>query len=146
MKRYLFTPQQYLKAQRAWERKPSTPFAPRNESQKIWKRFAPKDASVGASELKDRHEVKRAVKRLKADEICVEEHEAVPYINTRWDEGQGEKKRRQSFLSLSRLKLTLLQTSIRDGRAIDIPLVLITLRPRCLFVTRDVQKMSHRTS
>src|SRR5436309_12156795 len=47
--RYTFTPKLNSKTPRAWERKPSTPFAPRHDSQRIWKRHEFRDTNLTSS-------------------------------------------------------------------------------------------------
>ena len=98
-KHYAFTPKHNAKIPRAWERKPSTPFAPRNESQKIWKRYQFPDvniagtstASIGQSKNPEIRALKKS--RLEGDE-------ATAYI-TSWDEEHHETKRQSVAANIS---------------------------------------------
>lgn len=90
-KRYAFTPKHNAKIPRAWERKPSTPFAPRNESQKIWKRYQFPDVNVAGTFAAGIGQSKGAeIRALKKSRL--EGGEATAYI-TSWDEELHEAKR-----------------------------------------------------
>ena len=99
-KRYAFTPKHHAKIPRAWERKPSTPFAPRNESQKIWKRYQLPDVNVaGASAVGIGQSKDAEIRALKKSRL--EGQEATAYI-TSWDEELHETKR-QSVAEIFRV-------------------------------------------
>lgn len=67
-RRYAFTPHRVVRVPRAWERKPSTPFAPRIEGQRIWKRV-PLGERQGQFDLGSRRskDVVKVVKKLKME-------------------------------------------------------------------------------
>ena len=67
---YSFTPKPAIKtkANHAWERKPATPFAARNEHQKIWKRYDLPGEQSQRVEIRRRKSPmnnKRSVKKMK---------------------------------------------------------------------------------
>jgi hypothetical protein len=103
-KRYAFTPKHNAKIPRAWERKPSTPFAPRNESQRIWKRYQFPDVNVvGASIASTGQSKNTEIRALKKSRL--EGKEATAYI-TSWDEELHETKRQSVAANISCNQLT----------------------------------------
>ncbi|EXJ95036.1 hypothetical protein A1O1_00154 [Capronia coronata CBS 617.96] len=86
---YTFTPQRTQAPPRAWERRPATPYVPRTEAQKIWKRVP-----LGAIDLSDGHSWRkvpqpadrRSVKRLRVAQTNGEDKENEDYVTSKWDE------------------------------------------------------------
>jgi hypothetical protein len=100
-----FTPQISKKAPRAWERKPATPFAPRTESHKIWKR-CDRDTSEWASMretmTKGQHQSWRSVKRMRIGLFSNENEDywGKYYVGTRFDDlGDVEQERRRKLVT-----------------------------------------------
>lgn len=97
-----FTPDIPKKAPRAWERKPATPFAPRSESHKIWKRCKQRlDRTCATRE----REFWRTVKRMRTEETRrgdEDEHGygAAAFIGTRYDDVRDmESERRRKLVT-----------------------------------------------
>ena len=97
-----FTPKRLKPQPRAWERKPSTPFAPRGEGQKIWKRFPLQNmaTSINASWRKESSRgdgIMRPVKRLRVGASADDGYNGgVDYVVAKWDtEASPEKKGRR---------------------------------------------------
>ena len=98
---FSFTPKRVKPQPRAWERKPSTPFAPRGEGQKIWKRFPQQNvtSSVNALWRKDNSSgdgIMRPVKRLRVGASTDDGYkEEMDYVVAKWDpEASPEKETR----------------------------------------------------
>ena len=94
---FTFTPKRPTKLPRAWERKPATPFAPRTETQKIWKRVPLQDkTNNGAVEIRafGKEEADaRGVKRVRLtvpDDVDGREN----YADTQWDKQSNDAKRK----------------------------------------------------
>ncbi len=116
-----FTPKRFKPQPRAWERKPSTPFAPRGEGQKIWKRFPLQNvtSSINASWRKDNSRgdgIMRPVKRLRVGASGnVGDKENKDYVVARWDaEASPEKKnhRKTSSTQQERALASAMSSSI----------------------------------
>lgn len=106
---FAFTPKRPATTPRAWERKASTPFAPRTETQKIWKRVPLQDkSSNGFTEIREseKEEVdSRGVKRVRlavADSGDGKEN----YANTQWDKQSDDAKRKLPELQKNALQST----------------------------------------
>jgi hypothetical protein len=90
--RVTFTPKRTRSLPRAWERKPATPFAPRIEGQKIWKRAPLQSMDTNSQQQWHKNNSQksinmRPVKRLRVGEVEVDEDkENVLYINVKWEE------------------------------------------------------------
>lgn len=87
-RRYAFTPQRVKAVPRAWERRPATPYVPRNEAQKIWKRMPLGSVPANsAASLRRERQNTRPVKRLR---VCGEDQEDdkenIEYIGMKWEE------------------------------------------------------------
>lgn len=94
---FAFTPKRPGKLPRAWERKPATPFAPRTETQKIWKRVPLQDKPTnGAVEIhasgKDDADA-RGVKRVRLT-APVAGNSKENYASTQWDKQSDDAKRK----------------------------------------------------
>ena len=86
---YSFTPKPAVKtkANHAWERKPATPFAARNEHQKIWKRYDLPGEQFQKIEIRRRKSPlhnKRSVKKIKMSNN--EDNTRGNGCGTKWDE------------------------------------------------------------
>lgn len=114
---FAFTPKRPGKLPRAWERKLATPFAPRTDTQKIWKRVPLQDKPTnGTVELRasgngdvDARGVKRV--RLTAP---IAGNGKENYANTQWDKQADDAKRKvpkdiQNTLQSSRNSLSPLR-------------------------------------
>jgi len=95
-KRYTFTPRRVAKLPRAWERAPATPFAPRTEGQKIWKRVPLGEIQANSKIAQGTHnreeEELKVLKRLRADR----NEENATYLGTKWDDTPDMVKRKVS--------------------------------------------------
>src|SRR5271170_7809990 len=95
-KRYTFTPRRVAKLPRAWERAPATPFAPRTEGQKIWKRVPlgeiQANSTIGQGTHNREEEELKVLKRLRADR----NEENATYLGTKWDDTRDMVKRKVS--------------------------------------------------
>ncbi|KAF7511922.1 hypothetical protein GJ744_003155 [Endocarpon pusillum] len=103
--RCAFTPPTLDRVPRPWERRPATPFAPRTETHKIWKRCERVAGQRSKSQAKtmNRHDERlRMVKRLRVDSLRNGDDER----DGSWDEGfvgtrfeelncEGEERRRK---------------------------------------------------
>lgn len=91
-RQYTFTPQRVKSLPRAWERRPATPYVPRNEAQKIWKRvpLGVVSSNVGDKWRKETQNLNtRPVKRLRVSQKHQEEDkENTEYIGSKWDENE----------------------------------------------------------
>jgi hypothetical protein len=94
---FAFTPKRSGKLPRAWERKPSTPFAPRTETQKIWKRVPLQDKPTnGSVEIQAGGEANadtRGVKRLRLAALIAGNGKE-NYASTQWDKQADDAKRK----------------------------------------------------
>ena len=94
---FAFTPKRPIKVPRAWERKPATPFAPRTETQKIWKRVPLQEKSTNeiveirtnGKNDSDARGVKRT--RLAGPNI---DNGKENYANTQWDKQADDARRK----------------------------------------------------
>ena len=90
-KRVTFTPTPVKPQPRAWERKPSTPFARRSEAQKIWKRFPLQNVTSSVNALWRKANtngdgIMRPVKRLRTGAAGeADDKENVDYVAAKWD-------------------------------------------------------------
>lgn len=89
-KRYTFTPQRVKALPRAWERRPATPYIPRNDAQRIWKRVPLGEVMIHASETWRKGNTAlnaRPVKRLRVGQVDQEEDkENIDYVPSKWEE------------------------------------------------------------
>ncbi|KAK5452321.1 hypothetical protein LTS15_007387 [Exophiala xenobiotica] len=112
-KRYTFTPQRVKSLPRAWERRPATPYVPRNDAQKIWKRmplgevmtnfgeqWQQKVAGAGGANTNTNG---RSVKRLRVggrqdqnDQEEDDKENMIEYVPSKWDDAAavGSPKRK----------------------------------------------------
>lgn len=103
--RWAFTPPTLDKVPRPWERRPATPFAPRTETHKIWKRCERVAGQWSRSQAKtmDGHDERlRMVKRLRVDssrsgDEAREGSWDEGFVGTRFEEldCEGEERRRK---------------------------------------------------
>jgi hypothetical protein len=94
---FAFTPKRPGKLPRAWERKPATPFAPRTETQKIWKRVPLQDKHTNGTveilaTVNDGADA-RGTKRVRLTSPTAGSGKE-NYANTQWDK-QSEDARRK---------------------------------------------------
>jgi hypothetical protein len=94
---FAFTPKRPSKVLRAWERKPATPFAPRTETQKIWKRVPLQDKPTnGTVEIRTngKHDGDaRGVKRTRLAGPTTGNGKE-NYANTQWDKQADDARRK----------------------------------------------------
>lgn len=94
---FAFTPKCSAKIPRAWERQPATPFAPRTETQKIWKRVPLQDKSTNSAvEIRAPGEDDadtRGVKRVRLVAPIVGNGKE-NYASTQWDKQSDDAKRK----------------------------------------------------
>ena len=94
---FAFTPKRPSKVLRAWERKPATPFAPRTETQKIWKRVPLQDKTTnGTVEIRanGKHDGDaRGVKRTRLAGLTTDDGKE-NYANTQWDKQADDARRK----------------------------------------------------
>lgn len=88
---YAFTPQRVQTLPRAWERRPATPYVPRNETQKIWKRvpLGTVDLNNDGWGWRKGHPTadRRSVKRLRVgSDNGEEDKENENYVAVKWDD------------------------------------------------------------
>jgi hypothetical protein len=120
-----FTPDIPKKAPRAWERKPATPFAPRSESHKIWKRCKQNlDRKCATRE----REFWRTVKRMRTEETRrgdEDEHGygAAAFIGTMYDDVRDmeSERRRKLVTGYSHEGMHFFAKERRDGNVITGP-------------------------
>lgn len=104
---HCFTPIALSKAPRPWERRPSTPFAPRSKTHKVWKRYGLRSKEVDektvVSDRRDDNAAARAIKRLRADarEEGEDGEEGSEFFATRWDLNAEVGRRKISDLRLN---------------------------------------------
>lgn len=93
--RVSFTPTRVKPQPRAWERKPSTPFAPRSDTQKIWKRVPLQTvtSSINASWRRGNNRgdgIMRPVKRQRiGGQVDIENKGNAEYIGVKWDTNES---------------------------------------------------------
>ncbi|KIV81126.1 hypothetical protein PV11_08571 [Exophiala sideris] len=89
-KRYTFTPQRVKSLPRAWERRPATPYVPRNEAQKIWKRVPLGEVTIHHDETWRKGNTAlnaRPVKRMRVGQVDEDEDkENINYIPSKWED------------------------------------------------------------
>ena len=91
LKRATFTPTRVKPTPRAWQRKPATPFAPRSEAQKIWKRVPLQNvtSAINASWRKTNTKgdgIMRPVKKLRIGaNQDDDDKENSNYVAAKWD-------------------------------------------------------------
>jgi len=89
--RFTFTPRRVKAPPRAWERRPATPFAARNDAQKIWKRVPLQNVTERLNGAwrrgGDRDDgIMRPVKRLRTGNVTIcEDKENVAYAGVKYD-------------------------------------------------------------
>ncbi|KAK5214182.1 hypothetical protein LTR41_000374 [Exophiala xenobiotica] len=107
-KRYTFTPQRVKSLPRAWERRPATPYVPRNDAQKIWKRMPLGEVMTNFGEhwqqkggAKGANTNGRSVKRLRVGSRQDQDEEEdkeniIEYVPSKWDDAAavGSPKRK----------------------------------------------------
>ncbi|KAJ9624379.1 hypothetical protein H2204_010832 [Knufia peltigerae] len=90
---YTFTPKRIKSLPRAWERRPLTPYVPRNDVQKIWKRVPLGEikASAGDGWRKQQggNVNGRPVKRLKVTLQEGGKENVIQYLPSKWEDGVG---------------------------------------------------------
>jgi hypothetical protein len=94
---FAFTPRCPAKVPRAWERKPSTPFAPRTETQKIWKRVPLQDKNGnGATEIRANGNEQADIRGVKRARLTISDSDngKENYANTQWDKQYDDAKRK----------------------------------------------------
>ncbi|KAK7892883.1 hypothetical protein LTR67_007120 [Exophiala xenobiotica] len=107
-KRYTFTPQRVKSLPRAWERRPATPYVPRNDAQKIWKRMPLGEVMTNFGDhwqqkggAKGANTNGRSVKRLRVGSRQDQDEEEdkeniIEYVPSKWDDAAavGSPKRK----------------------------------------------------
>ncbi|KAI1611424.1 hypothetical protein EDD37DRAFT_632258 [Exophiala viscosa] len=90
LKRYTFTPQRVKSLPRAWERRPATPYVPRNDAQKIWKRVPLGEVTIHHDDTWRKGNTTlnaRPVKRLRVSQFDEDEDkENSNYVPSKWED------------------------------------------------------------